>query len=330
VHKSRDVRSPKPNHKTQMPHDAKQLLCAAVLRSSLCCRAGGQALLKGLQNGVQVTGTPWGINYRVFWRGRLSPEAAVVMEKKKASPEKRTANVLQVATACCREPPTAAGAGAWCRPWPPTRVLAEVLWPGHAPCRGSEPHGPGEHHLPPGWGDGRGAGVGLATGIKQQWQASACLSKGLSAADKKAIHLLFPAEPCGRGEAVNRPVNGPSWRAARGGCPASFHRTSRCRQSPAGSLKRGSRCPAMAAILLPALRPTPRLPVEPPSPRLCRTSCLLTGENHLGSRTGNWICTCRRDEKLMFCGKPPPSVRSPLQAQRNEYKKNRLKAGTPH
>lgn len=105
------------------------------------------------------------------------------------------------------------------------------------------------------WDEGMSpaAGKWLAQqrGIKQRWQAWACPSKEPFEADKERIHVLFLAGCCGPGEAENRPVNSVGWRAARGGRPAGFHRTSGCHRSPACGLRRSSCCPATAALPAP-------------------------------------------------------------------------------
>lgn len=172
-----------------------------------------------------------------------------------------------------------------------------------------------------------GKGLAQQRGIKQRWQAWACPSKEPFEANKEGIHVVFLAGCCGRGEAENRPVKSVGWRAARGGCPAGFHRTSRCYRSPAGALRRSSCGPAR-----PAPHPSTAGTAAPCSALPNQLS--PDRENNLGSRTGNWIRTGRRDEKLMFCGNPPQSKCSTslyhLQAMRSENKRNGKKADTPH
>lgn len=106
---------------------------------------------------------------------------------------------------------------------------------------------PSGHLWDEGMSPATGKGLAQHRGIKQRWQAWACPSKEPFEANKEGIHVLLLAGCCGRGEAENRPVNSVGWRTARGGCPAGFHRTSRCHRSPAGALRRSSRCPAAAA-----------------------------------------------------------------------------------
>lgn len=185
--------------------------------------------------------------------------------------------------------------------------------PGPRPPQGTR--GPGEHHLPWGWGDGRGARLGVCVcvwgdGSNSNGRRRPSPSKDLFEADKKERDSFSVPGWALMEEARLRTA--PSWRAARRGRPAGFHRTSRCRRSPAGSLQRSSRRPVMVDLpLLLLLLLLPPLPGEPPHARLCQTSCLLTGENNLGSRAGNWIRTRRQDEKLMFCGSPPSPLMPP-------------------
>lgn len=146
------------------------------------------------------------------------------------------------------------------RPRPQTQVPAKVLWSSRTPCQGSDLSGhPWDEGTSPGPGQDEGKGTRVSPAMEDQTLTmQACMSKDLFEADKKKQFILCshlsPVE-----EAENRPVNGPSWRAARGGHPAAFHRTSRCCRSPAGSLQHRSGCPAMAALL-------------PPCPRRCLQS----------------------------------------------------------
>lgn len=104
------------------------------------------------------------------------------------------------------------------------------------------------------------------------------------------------------------------------GCPSGFHRISGCHQTLAGGLQHS-----------PAARPWQPSPAPQAIPASALPNQLSPDQgNKLGSRTGNWICTRRRGEKLMFCGTPPQrkcfTSLSYLQAMRNENKRNGIKA----
>lgn len=136
------------------------------------------------------------------------------------------------------------------------RAQTSALLPAEAPLRGALGTSPAA--MPrPGPGQGWWGWPGEQGSSRNARRRPACNRPPLRSIKKKkkAIHFLLPVWPRGRGESENRPVNGPGWRLASGGCPAGFHRTFRCRWRPAGSLERGSRPAAFVALLLLLLPP---------------------------------------------------------------------------